>query len=72
VAARLERLDGDRMDVLEEEDLHPSRVGAVNGRSETAAPRWDGSPSPASMPGSDPPPDVDGIRKPLTFEYRRY
>ena len=43
VAARLERLDGERMDVLEEEDLHPSRVGAVNRRSETAALRWDGS-----------------------------
>ena len=43
VAARLERLDGERVDVLEEEDLHPSRVGAVNGRAESAALRWDGT-----------------------------
>ena len=43
VAARLERLDGERMDVLEEEDLHPSRVGAVGGRPETVTLRWDGS-----------------------------
>jgi hypothetical protein len=42
VAAPLKRLDGDRVDVLEEEDLHGSRVGAVNGRSETAALPWDG------------------------------
>ena len=43
VAARLERLDGDRMDVLEEEDLHASRVGAVGGRPGIVTLRWDGS-----------------------------
>jgi hypothetical protein len=42
VAARPQRLDGDRVDVLEEEDLHPSRVGAVGHHPEPAALRWDG------------------------------
>ena len=32
-----QRLDGDRMDVLEEEDLHPARVGARVGRPENVA-----------------------------------
>ena len=36
VAARLERLDGDRVDVLEEQDLHGSRVGAGDGHPGSA------------------------------------
>ena len=35
VAVALERLDGDRVDVLQQQDLHPARVGAVRGRPKT-------------------------------------
>jgi hypothetical protein len=47
VAARLERLDGDRVDVLEEEGLHRSRVGAAAGRPGIVTQPWDGFGPPA-------------------------
>ena len=45
VAARLERLDGDRVDVLEEQDLHPPRVGARAARPKTPGVRGTAPPT---------------------------